>query len=47
MTEERYRGILNDEKKFSVVFPKVNFQNPKITFTIDDFGKIYSTTKMK
>lgn len=45
LSEERYRDILNDEKKFSVVFPNVDFQNPKITFKIDDFGEIFSTTK--
>lgn len=45
MSQERYRDILNDEKKFSIIFPNINFQNPKITFTIDNFGEIYSTTK--
>ncbi len=41
----RYIDILKDRKVFSIVFPNVSFENPKITHTIDDYGEIFTTTK--
>lgn len=47
----RYRVILKKPHMFSVVFPQVSFENPKITNTIGKVGdnpeEIYTTSKME
>ena len=45
MAKERYMEILNNKDKFATVFPDVEFSNPRITFSIDGSGEIFSTTK--
>jgi len=45
LTEERYIEILKKKDKFSVVFQGVDFKNPKIQFSIEENGEIFSCTK--
>lgn len=45
MTKEKYMDILLNQEKFAAVFPGVEFENPKISFSIDGNGEIFKTTK--
>ncbi len=45
LTKERYIEILNNKDKFAIVFPGVEFENPKINFSIGGNEEIFSTTK--
>lgn len=45
LTKERYMDILLSQEKFAAVFPGAEFENPKISFSIDGNGEIFKTTK--
>lgn len=45
LTRERYNEILKNASIFTVVFPGVEFENPKIQFSIDNNGEIFLATK--
>lgn len=42
---ERYRKVLEDRSTFEVVFPGIDFANPRITHTVEGHGELLSTTK--
>ena len=45
LIKERYNEILQDKKKFDCIFPNTNFENPKITHSVDNFGVLTVSTK--
>jgi hypothetical protein len=45
ISSEQYRKILQNREVFHCVYPTVNFENPKITHTIEGSDYIFQTTK--
>ncbi|HRB01293.1 MAG TPA: hypothetical protein PK294_12740 [Ignavibacteria bacterium] len=45
LTKERYNIILKDKKKFEFIFPDTNFENLRITNTVENFGVLTESTK--
>lgn len=45
LSMQRYRLILGERSQFQAVFPGVNFENPRITHTVEEHGVLFSTSK--
>jgi len=45
LSMSRYRDILSNRQAFSVLFPNVTFENPKINHKVGDHGSLLTTTK--